>query len=438
MKLFSSNIGYGIYLVALHLLLGAMAYFFLRERLYLFLAVEFLLLLSLVLGFRFYRIFMAPTRLLSLGKAALQDGDFTSTLLPTPNAAVNQLVDLYNQMIERLRAERSSQQAQQYFLEQLIKAAPIGLVLLDFDGHIRDLNPYMKQLLAPPAAAEAANGGSTAALKHPLLTEILALDKSLASQTIILPGNRRYRVEQGSFIDRGFPRQFYIVQDMTRQLLAAEKEAYGKVIRMMAHEVNNSVGATNSLLQSLVDCLEETPADFSEIAKEYLPVVMERGAQMNRFMRHFADVIRLPAPNKQPCNLGQLLSRVATLFSVRCRDQRIVLKLELSPRELFANIDAALIEQVLINAIKNSIESIAGRGGEIRLRLREEPLGIDIADNGPGIAPALANQLFTPFFSSKQNGQGIGLTLSRDILEQHGARYELYTRDGLTTFSVFF
>lgn len=436
MKLFSSKIGYGIYLVALHLLLGAMAYLLLRERLYLFLAVELLLLLSLGLGFWFYRVFMAPTRLLSLGKAALQDGDFTSTLLPTPNAAVNQLVDLYNQMIDRLRAERSSQQAQQYFLEQLIQAAPIGLVLLDFDGRIRDLNPYMRALLGL-SAAETLDSVGPSILEQPLLRAIVALDKGVASQTMVLPGHRRYRVEQGSFIDRGFPRQFYLVQDMTQQLLAAEKEAYGKVIRMMAHEVNNSVGATNSLLQSLVDSLAEAPADFSELAEEYLPVVIERGRQMNQFMRHFADVIRLPAPNKQPCDLGQLLSRVATLFTAQCREQGIALKLELEARELVANLDAAQIEQVLINAITNSIESIAGQGGEIRLRLRERPLGIDIADNGAGIAPALANQLFTPFFSTKQNGQGIGLTLSRDILEQHGARYELYTRDGLTTFSIF-
>ncbi len=438
MKLFSSKVGYGIYLVALHLLLGGMAYFLLRERLYLFLAVEFLLLLSLVLGFRFYRVFMAPTRLLSLGKAALQDEDFTSTLLPTSNAAVNELVDLYNQMIERLRAERSSQEAQQYFLEQLIQAAPIGLVLLDFDGHIRALNPHMRALLGLSPAAEEVDGIASARQEHPLLVAILALDKGVASQTLVLPGNRRCRVEQGSFIDRGFPRQFYLVQDMTQQLLAAEKEAYGKVIRMMAHEVNNSVGATNSLLQSLLDSLTEATTDFPELAGEYLPVVIERGAQMNQFMRHFADVIRLPAPNKQPCNLGQLLSRVATLFAAQCREQGIALKLELGTGEIHANIDAAQIEQVLINAIKNSIESMAGQGGGIRLRLREAPLGIDIADNGAGIAPASANLLFTPFFSTKQNGQGIGLTLSRDILEQHGARYELNTREGLTTFSIFF
>lgn len=431
----STRIGYWIYLFVIHLALALMAYFLLRERLYIFLTLELLLLLSFLLGLRFYTIFLGPFRLIGLGKAALADGDFTTHLRPGSSSELNELMRLYNQMLSRLRSERSSKQEKQYFLEKLLHSAPIGVLILDFDGNIHLLNPAMQELLQLPAMPVA--GTPLSAIDHPLAKALEASEEDEARPLFTL-GPRRYQVERGTFIDRGFPRHFLLVQDVSQQLLETEKQAYGKVIRMMAHEVNNSIGASNSLLRSLVDALEESPQDFPALAAEYLAVVIDRGERMNQFMRHFADVVRLGVPNKRPCDLRQLVERVATLFSAQCRDKNIALSLELAEEKLLVAIDAPQIEQVLINAIKNSMESIGEEGGEIWLRLEKQPLGIHIADNGAGIAPAIAKQLFTPFFSSKQDGQGIGLTLSRDILEQHGARYELYTRGEQTTFSIFF
>ncbi len=429
----STKSWYWLYLFAIHLALGCMAYYLLREQLYFFIVLEFLLLLSFLVGLRFYSIFLAPFRLLNIGQAALIDGDFSIHLRPGGSPELNQLIGLYNQMLTQLRRERSSKQEKQYFLEKLLHAAPLGVISLDFDGHIHLLNPAMQELLKLPAIPAAATPLSTIA--HPLAAALQTVEAD-TSQLLSIQGQGRYQVERGTFIDRGFQKHFILVQDMSQQLLETEKQAYGQVIRMMAHEVNNSIGATNSLLGSLLEVVAEKPTDFPSLATEYLPIVMDRGNQMSRFMRHFADVIRLPSPHFQPTDLGDLLQGVATLFAARCQAAKVELQRSLPEAPVIVNIDRSQIEQVLINALTNALESIGERGGIIRLCLDAHSGNIRIQDNGPGIPPELASQLFTPFFSTKANGQGIGLTLSRDILAQHAATYHLKTLDEWTEFYI--
>lgn len=427
--------GYWLYLLLLHGALGAMAYFLLEPPRYLLLPVELLLLVSLWAGYRFYAVFMSPARLLAQGEATMKDRDFTVKFQPTQSPEVNRLVQLYNEMIDHLRAERTGREAQHYFLQKVIAVAPIGVVILDFDGRVSLLNAHMRQLLA--LAETVPLPTHLHEVNHPLAAALLGCP---AQQTTLIRTayNRQFRVERGSFVDRGFTREFLLVQDSTRQLIAAEQAAYGKVIRMMAHEVNNSIGATNSLLHSLVEVAAEEPDKLPSLSAAYLPIAIDRGDNMNAFMRHFADVIRLPAPEKRAVDMSQLVSQIAVLFTERCRAQGIALRCEASRGPLFANIDPAQIEQVLVNALTNALESIGTGGGQIVLAATSQPLGIAVRDDGPGISPAVEAQLFQPFFSTKPKGQGVGLTLSRDILEQHGATYSLRTEGGWTIFFMGF
>lgn len=432
----STRFWYVAYLVLVHTALAGMAYYLLRDQLYWFLGVEALLLVSALMGYRFYNSFMQPTRLIEQGEGAMLDRDFATKFLPTPSPEVNRLVGLYNAMMDNLRLERTGKQAQQYFLQQLIETAPIGVIIYDYDGHIATMNPWMRDLL---------NIGDSTPLPHTLADVAHPLANALGqlpadTATILqLGNNRRYRLEHGTFIDRGFQRRFLLVQDMTRHLLEAEKEAYGKVIRMMAHEVNNSTGATRSLLTSLMDALHEAPDTFPPLAATYLPVVIDRGERMNEFMRHFASVIRLPAPRLVALDLCGLAQHVATLFGVRCRDAGVQLTLRLPDAPTIVTADVGQIEQVFINALTNALESL-GHGGHIEIAVHEKPRGFSVSDDGPGIPTEVAHLLFSPFFSTKTDGQGIGLTLSRDILEQHNAHYSLATdpETGWTRFGVVF
>lgn len=426
---------YVLYLGLLHAALGGMAYYVLRERLYFFLLVEALLFVSLYLGYRFYTSFMQPTRLIEQGEGSMHDRDFATKFLPTPSPEVNRLVALYNTMMDNLRSERIGKESQQYFLQQLVQTAPIGVIIFDFDGRISTINPWMRALLG--IVQDTTQPLSLQEISHPLATAMQASAQQ-ASTIVQLGNNRRYRIEHGHFVDRGFQRRFLLVQDMTRHLLEAEKEAYGKVIRMMAHEVNNSTGATRSLLVSLMDAQRESPDTFPELADTYLPVVLDRGERMNVFMQQFASVIRLPPPSLQATDLCAIARRTATLFDARCRRANIALTTHLPEHAVDVHADAAQLEQVLINAITNAIESI-GQDGRIEIHVHQSPLGFTVKDDGPGIDADVAPLLFSPFFSTKTNGQGIGLTLIRDILEQHNARYTLSTEaDGWTVFRVLF
>lgn len=424
----SSATKYVLYLVSLHLLLGVMAYYLLEEQKPLLLAVEAGILFSAWVAYRIFRSIISPLQLLGRGAAALADQDFSVKLMPTGSSEMDRIVKVYNNMIDQLREERVSGRQQEAFLERLLAAAELGVVVLDYDGQVETMNPWMevkcreetfRQLVLQPSLhprAAAQNTFETAEKS----------DRPNGTQVLTGPGNRRYLVERATFIDRGFERGFLVVQDVTTDLLAAEKEAYGKVIRMMAHEVNNSNAAIISVLRTLLEAASEEDAELSALNKTYLPVVVSRAENMTVFMRNFARVVRLPPPNRQRLDLNELLLRTGAVMAPVLAEAKISLEYELDPNTVMIDADAAQLEQVVINALTNARESI-GRLGGIHISSKAYPPGFVIADNGPGIPEPVAAQVFTPFFSTKAAGQGVGLTLTRDILEAHGAAYGLAT-----------
>ena len=426
----SSSLKYILYLLALHLVMGVLAYYALAEQKVYLLVVEVALLFSAFIAFRIYRSLIAPLRLLARGAAALEDQDFTVKLMPTGSREMDNIVSIYNRMIDQLRSERVAGRQREEFLDQLLGAADLGVVVLDFDGEIASLNAWMEARCADEAFRTAVLQPSLHLRPRPENTD------EQQSTVLTGPGNRRYHAEVSTFVDQGFERAFLIVQDVTSELLSAEKEAYGKVIRMMAHEVNNSNAAVVSVLRTLLNAAHENDEQLAALNREYLPVVINRADNMTAFMRNFARVIRLPAANRQRIDLNELLRRTGEVMTPQFTTENITLRYDLAPGEVWVNADATHLEQVIINALTNARESI-GSAGNIVLSSTAFPTGFVVADDGPGIPPEVADQLFTPFFSTKTTGQGVGLTLTRDILDAHGARYALATEeDGWTRLQV--
>jgi signal transduction histidine kinase len=230
------------------------------------------------------------------------------------------------------------------------------------------------------------------------------------------------------------------MEELTEELRQTEKTAYEKVIRMMSHEVNNSVGSANSLLHSCLhysgQLRDEDRGDFENA----LSVVIGRTDHLSIFMRNFADVFRLPKPNLQPCDLLSLTRDVALLFKAECDRRNIKLEWDLRAQLDPVNLDRSLMEQVFINLFKNAIEAIE-TDGIITVRFDEsggQP-EIIIEDTGGGIPPSVRADLFTPFFSTKEHGQGIGLTLVQEILDAHGFEFLLESQPGgPTQFTIYF
>jgi signal transduction histidine kinase len=243
-----------------------------------------------------------------------------------------------------------------------------------------------------------------------------------------LAGIETYRVLRGKFIDKGFVRQFLFIEELTTEIIETEKKAYGKVIRMMAHEVNNSIGAVNSILTIA------EPDVVDPDVRQAVRVAIERNERLNGFMRRFADVVRLPSPHLVLSDVGVLCHNVVQLMQPQASVREVLLSATLPDMAINLPIDIGQMEQVVINITKNALEACQP-GQAVYLQLTDR--GLLVRNNGQPISDAVATNLFNPFFSTKSTGQGIGLTLTREILLNHGFSFSLQTQaDGWTVFTI--
>ncbi|HEX2225252.1 MAG TPA: ATP-binding protein, partial [Thermoanaerobaculia bacterium] len=345
------------------------------------------------------------------------------------------LVRIYNQMIARLREERLKLQEQHHFLDQILAASPAGIVTLDFDGRASTVNPAAARLLR--TSPEEAAGRPLEELGPPLGSALAGLAKG-SSEVLPLQGGRRLKVSRAEFFDRGFARSFFLLEELTEELRASERAAYEKLIRMMSHEINNSVGAVGSLLDSFRgyggQLGEEDRGDFLE----GIAVAITRLEHLRAFMNGFAEVVRLPPPDRRPTDLRRLVDEILVLLRPELERRRIRCEWESAQEIPPVDLDRNQIEQVLVNVFKNALEAI-GEDGRISLRLgKGEPPRpgssgrpfLTVRDTGPGIPEDVRPLLFTPFFSTKRNGRGLGLTLIQEILTQHGFELSLENREG--------
>jgi nitrogen fixation/metabolism regulation signal transduction histidine kinase len=370
-----------------------------------------------------------------LGVEAIKDRDFNVKFLSTGKHEMDQLIAVYNQMMDELRTERTRQEQQHFFLEKLISTSPTGIIILDYDDNVQQINP--KALQISVVEEKDVLNYPIDKLDHPLFRQIKGL-QSGASIVIKPDSINTYKLQKSHFIDRGFSRHFIMIEDLTAEILAAEKNVYGKVIRLMAHEINNTVGPVNSIMQSALKANQFWEGREHNDLKGALQVAIDRNQNLNLFMRNFADLVKLPAPNKRPLDLHLLIGSVSKLMEIKANEKDIDFKLDLAPGPLIIMADEQQMEQVLINIIKNAIEAINSKG-TISFSTTPTERKLVIADTGDGISDAQSSNLFSPFFSTKKDGQGIGLTLVREILVNHEFEFLLKTDpDKLTRFTIVF
>ncbi|TGX81383.1 PAS domain-containing sensor histidine kinase [Palleniella muris] len=367
---------------------------------------------ALILTYYYFKVWK-PMRTIANGIDLLHEQDFSSRLAPVGERQADRLVAMFNEMMDSLKNEHLKLEEQNFFLTQLIKVSPMGVVVYDYDGNETMRNAAAERLLS--------EGGST------LQRELTGMRRG-EETTIRLSDSQIYRCFRMSFTDRGFARQFLLIESLTEEVVAAERRAYEKVIRMIAHEVNNTMAGVGSILDTLQQLSDEEE-------KELMAVCVDRCHSMSRFITRFADVVKIPeAVTKDSEIRSFILSRSKFLESL-CSPRNIRLVFRLGNEDITAPIDESLFEQVLTNIVKNSAESI-GQDGTITIGLHGRTL--EIIDNGHGISPEVEQKLFSPFFSTKPDGQGIGLIFVRDVLRKHHFRFSLHTdqEDGLTHFRI--
>ena len=373
----------------------------------LFYITEASVVLMMLYLWLFYQKTIRPYDTLIGGMELVRELDLTTRLAPSGQHETDVIVRTFNDLLNRLRSEHITLEEQYTFLSLLIEASPMGIVQCDIDGNITSMNSAARQILSPTIEE---------AMRSLPLGE---------TTTVRIPGEARlFRISHQSFPDRGYRHPFFLIESLTSEVRLAEKAAYERVIRMIAHEVNNSVAG-------IVNNVSEDES--------------RRLLALSEFVTRFANVVKIPQPQLQLCDLSEEVEACRPFLENLCTRAGVRLDFQLTEEAIPVHLDTVLFQQVLINIVKNSIESMEDLGeGRISiatdLPLKGAGGSLIVTDNGRGISPDVAQNLFTPFFSTKPKGQGIGLLLIRDILTAHQCTFSLLTdpTDHLTRFTIQF
>ncbi len=350
---------------------------------------------------------------------ALREGDYSLRGARARRGdAVGDVVWEVNALSQTLREQRLKVEETSALFGKVIAAIDIALFSFDDAGRLRLVNPAGERLLGRRAAEALGMGAAE-----------LGLDPSLdAAEASVLArvfpgGSGRFEVRRFGFREGGRPHALLAITDLSRALREEERQAWQRLIRVLGHELNNSLAPIKSMaetLSSLLGC-EPLPGDWREDVEGGLRVIADRAAALNRFMIGYSTLARLPAPSKRRIALRPLLQRVVAL------EQRLPVTLA-EGAEIALDADPDQLEQALINLVRNAVEASQATAGRVELRaaaLAGQAL-VEVLDEGLGLAGS--DNLFVPFFTTKPGGSGIGLVLARQIAEGHGGTLVLENR----------
>lgn len=401
-------------------------------------------LMALAMTVVMYFALVRPVSSILLGMDLIKGQDFGSRLAKVGQLDAEKLVDLFNTMMASIKNERVYRQEQNYFMEQLINASPLGIITLDLEGKISQVNDAAVKMLGAgsheeilyrdPGTIDSPLARSLSLLSDGETRTVRFADTMIyRCSSLSFVDTLVYRCSSLSFVDTGFHRRFFLVESLTDEVMEAEKQTYEKVIRMIAHEVNNTMTGVSSLLEAVAAVFEASDEELCEA----LGSCRERIESLSAFITSYANLVRIPPLQLEAVDINeQLMLNMPFLESIGA-PRGVKLTAHLTDKPVPAAIDRVLMEQVIVNVVKNAVESI-GHDGEVTISTL--PGSLTITDNGAGISPEAASHLFSPFYSTKPDGQGLGLMFVNEVLRRHGFRFSLATdpADGLTRFTIHF
>lgn len=383
-----------------------------------------------------------PFNTLSTGMDLVAAQDFASRLSPVGQVDADRLVEMFNKMMLRLKTERLSLEEKNHFLHLLIESSPLGIAILDFDNRISETNPAMLRMLGVDDAGQLRGRQFAELVNSNEIARAVASLEIGEEKTFRLSDTDIVRCSLRTFIDSGFPHPFVIVESVTEEIIAAEKAAYGKVIRIISHEVNNTLAGVTSVLQTVADIMRSDGGDADVVTTAESCV--DRCRSLGNFISSYSDVVKIPNPALLPVDLASALEALFP-FLESMMPPNVAIRCEIEPIAGMVMADTVQIEQAVVNIVKNAVESIGDRPDStiiISLSQSRNNINLSIADNGPGIVADAQGKLFTPFFSTKPGGRGLGLMFVAEILRRHSATFSLTTAPSngesprLTTFSI--
>jgi two-component system nitrogen regulation sensor histidine kinase NtrY len=373
------------------------------------------------LGFAFavrHRV-VFPLRTISNLLGALREGDFSVRARGgRRDDALGEVVLEVNALSETLREQRLGALEASALLRKVMEEIDVAVFAFDGEQKLRLVNRAAERLLGQPATRLLGRTARDLGLAECLEGE------SPRTAPLSFPGRAgRWEIHRSTFRERGLPHQLLVLSDLSRALREEERQAWQRLIRVLGHELNNSLAPIRSVAESLETVLrrEPLPGDWREDARRGLAVIGARADALSRFMGAYARLARLPPPQLRPVNVGEWIRRATRL------ETRLAVKLQPGP-ELTVRADGDQLEQLLINLVRNAVDAAleTGGGASVAWRKNGKYLEVQVEDDGPGLSNP--GNLFVPFFTTKPAGSGIGLVLCRQIAEAHGGTLTLENR----------
>ena len=353
-----------------------------------------------------------------------------------------------NKQIQQLKIE--SRQQEQYF-QTLLEHVGTGIVTFNTKGFVLHANSAAKKMLGVNNLTHLNQLEKVDLNLFQAISNIQPFDQKLVS-VLSESGSIQLSIKATPFKTKDDELILLAVQDIRNELDEKELESWMKLIRVLMHEIMNSIAPITSLSESLcqffmIDGRPALPEEVTETTIQTtlrgLSVIKEQGNGLMLFVESYRKLTRLPKPDKKIFRVEELISRIKVLYTSLENNEIIKLTVTVNPQEMELFADENLISQVLINLTKNALQAneknpegkiqvIAGINSEHRCEIR-------VVDNGPGIPDEILEQIFVPFFTTRENGSGIGLSLSRQIMRLHGGRLQVRSVLGKeTVFSLIF
>jgi nitrogen fixation/metabolism regulation signal transduction histidine kinase len=363
-----------------------------------------------------------PLRTVSNLLAALREGDFSIRARgANRDDVLGEVLWEVNALGETLRRERLGALEATALLRKVMEEIDVAVFAFDGEDCLRLVNRAGERILNQDS--ELLLGRTAQDLN---LSECLEGDTPRIAQ-IEFPGKLgRWEIHRSIFREGGVSHQLVVISDLSRALRDEERQAWQRLIRVLGHELNNSLAPIKSVAENLVSILgrKDRAEDWQDDMRSGLNIIATRSDGLARFMTAYARLAKLPPPSMRPLEIGALLRRVSEL------ERRLPVQvLAGDPVEMDADPDQ--LEQLMINLLRNAVDAAIETGGGVRVSWQRDRGGVEVCvqDDGPGI-PNPAN-LFVPFFTTKQGGSGIGLVLCRQIAEAHGGTLTLENREGV-------
>ena len=366
--------------------------------------------------------------------AAVNYEDFTRRFIEDDVDA--ELKDAFNKVLERFQDARADRDLHAGYLDTVIRHVPVPFFAARRDGSLSLVNNPARRLTGMPTLR---NVNDLAKLDPELPA---ALESIESGQQRLLQTNIRgipveLRVSVSEIRMSGKTERLYSIENLSGELSARELSAWRNLIRVLTHEIMNTLTPVTSLAQTTVDMLDDP--DSADDIREAITTIGRRSEGMIQFVSRYRELLHMPEPASEDISVLELLQNVATLLQPTMEQTEISVAVAPESLEIFA--DRQLIDQVLINLVKNAGDAL-GETNDAHIALSGKlDLGrviICIADNGPGIPVEDVDQVFIPFFTTKRDGSGIGLSLSRQIMTAHNGEIALETSEAGTTFRLVF